>query len=40
LFFEEFPTFEEIKSGTPKMSLVFRLSEQFEQDKTNWGAEK
>jgi site-specific DNA recombinase len=29
LFFEEFPTYSQIVSGTPKLSLVFKLSEEF-----------
>lgn len=29
LFFEEFPTYTELVSGTPKLSLVFKLSEEF-----------
>jgi site-specific DNA recombinase len=29
LFFEEMPTYTELVSGTPKLSLVFKLSEEF-----------
>lgn len=29
LFFDRFPTYTEIVSGTPKLSLVFKLSEEF-----------
>ena len=32
LFFEEFPTYSQIISGTPKLSLVFKLSEEFKVD--------
>jgi site-specific DNA recombinase len=34
LFFVDFPTYTQIVSGTPKMSLVFNLSEQFKVDKS------
>ncbi len=33
LFFEEFPTYTELVSGTPKLSLIFRLSEEFKVNK-------
>ncbi len=29
LFFDKFPTYTELVSGTPKLSLVFKLSEEF-----------
>ena len=29
LLFEEFPTYTQIVNGTPKLSLVFKLSEEF-----------
>ena len=29
LFFDKFPTYAEIVSGTPKLALVFKLSEEF-----------
>ena len=34
VFFERFPTYEEIANGTPKLSLVFRLSEEDSRDKS------
>lgn len=34
LFFEEFPTYTQIVSGTPKLSLVFKLSEEFKVDES------
>ena len=34
LFFEETPTYEEILSGTPKLTCVFKLSEQFKVNKS------
>ncbi len=34
LFFTEFPTYSEIVSGTPKLSLVFKLSEEFKMDES------
>lgn len=34
LFFEELPTYGEIVSGTPKLALVFKLSEQYKVDKS------
>lgn len=33
LFFEEFPTYTQIVNGTPKLSLVFKLSEDFKVNK-------
>ncbi len=34
IFFEDLPTYTQIVSGTPKLSLVFRLSEDFKIDKS------
>ena len=34
LFFVEFPTYSQIVSGTPKLSLVFNLSKDFKVDET------
>lgn len=34
LFFTSFPTYTEIVNGTPKLSLVFKLSEEFEVNKS------
>ena len=34
LFFAEFPTYTQILNGTPKLSLVFKLSEDFKVDKS------
>ena len=34
LVFEEFPTYQEIRSGTPKLSLVFKLFSDSEQVKS------
>lgn len=34
VFFERFPTYDEIANGTPKLSLVFRLSEENSRDKS------
>ena len=34
LFFEEFPTYEQIANGTPKLTLVFKLSEENEGVET------
>ena len=34
LVFEEIPTYQEILNGTPKLSLVFRLSEAFVSNKS------
>jgi hypothetical protein len=34
LFFDKFPTYTQIVSGTPKLSLVFRLSEDFKVDES------
>ena len=34
LVFKEMPTYEEILNGTPKLSLVFKLSEEFKTDKS------
>lgn len=34
LVFEEFPTYRDILNGTPKLSLVFELSENFEDKKS------
>ena len=28
LFFDEYPTYEEIVNGTPKLSLVFKLNDE------------
>src|SRR3989338_7255913 len=33
LVFEEIPTYQEILNGTPKLSLVFKLSEEFQVNK-------
>ncbi len=33
LIFDEFPTYAEIVNGTPKLSLIFELSEGFKKDK-------
>ena len=33
LFFEETPTYEEIVSGTPKLTHVFKLSQEYKIDK-------
>lgn len=35
LFFDELPTYSEIVSGTPKLSLVFKLSKTFSIDKSS-----
>ncbi len=34
LFFEQFPTYEELANGTPKLSLVFGLSQEDTPYKT------
>lgn len=34
LLFEEFPTYDEIVNGTPKLSLVFELSQAYAKGKT------
>lgn len=34
IFFDELPTYSQILSGTPKLSLFFKLSEEFETDKS------
>ena len=34
LLFEEFPTYEELANGTPKLSLVFEFSRAFAEGKT------
>lgn len=34
LVFEEIPTYQEILNGTPKLSYIFRLSKDFETDKS------
>lgn len=34
LIFEEMPTYQEILSGTPKLTAVFKLSERFKMGKT------
>lgn len=34
LFFERTPTYDEIVNGTPKLQPLFRLSEDFKQDKS------
>lgn len=34
LVFEEFPTYFDILNGTPKLTLIFELSQQFEKDKS------
>ena len=33
LVFEELPTYEEIINGTPKLSLPYKLSEEFKANK-------
>jgi hypothetical protein len=33
LLFDKFPTYTELVSGTPKLSLVFKLSEEFKVNK-------
>lgn len=34
LIFAEFPTFQELTNGTPKLSLVFKLNQQFNPNNT------
>lgn len=34
LLFEELPTYDEIVNGTPKLSLVFKLSQAYAKGKT------
>ena len=34
LVFEEMPTYNEILNGTPKLSLAFKLSDEYERDKS------
>jgi hypothetical protein len=34
LVFAQIPTYQEIVNGTPKLSLVFKLSEEFKTDKS------
>ena len=34
LVFEEFPTYEEILNGTPKLSLPYKLKDDFEENKS------
>lgn len=34
LLFKEFPTYEELVNGTPKLSLIFELSQQFKSEKS------
>lgn len=34
LVFDTIPTYSQITNGTPKLSLIFRLSEQFKRDKS------
>ena len=34
LFFEEVPTYKEILSGTPKLTALFKLSEEFKMNET------
>lgn len=34
LLFDELPTFTEIRNGTPKLSLIFELSQQFNKGKS------
>lgn len=34
LVFEEIPTYQEILNGTPKLSYIFKLSKDFETDKS------
>ncbi len=34
IVFDELPTYEEIVNGTPKLSLVYKLSEEFETNKS------
>ena len=36
MFFEEMPTYFEILNGTPKLRPIFRLSETFKVDKTQF----
>ena len=33
LLFEEFPTYEELVNGTPKLSLVFELPQAYAKEK-------
>ena len=35
LFFDTFPTYSEIVSGTPKLALVFKLSDDFMKNKSS-----
>ena len=34
LFFETFPTYEEIASGTPKLTLIFKVKEENPDEKS------
>jgi hypothetical protein len=34
LVFDELPTYEEILNGTPKLSLPYKLSEEFSKTKS------
>ena len=34
LVFDEFPTYEQILNGTPKLSLIFQLSKSFKKQKS------
>jgi hypothetical protein len=34
LFFDEFPTYTQIVSGTANLALIFKLSEEFKVDKS------
>lgn len=34
LVFEELPTYDEIVNGTPKLSIPYKLSEQFKRNKS------
>jgi site-specific DNA recombinase len=36
LVFEEFPTYTEILNGTPKLSLAFKLSEEYNNSKSQY----
>lgn len=38
LLFKEFPTYENLVNGTPKLSLTFELSKAFAEGKTRFVA--
>ena len=35
LFFEETPTYQDVLNGTPKLTALFKLSEEFKLNKTH-----